>query len=123
MRKENILLLLALLGAPSMAAQSFVLVSLNTLHYGWGANTAYKDQAIFTVAQAAGADAIVLQEVMPQALLPPGSFNFMVSQNSYGAGSYVSLESEVRASTPSHRAGSRSLEARAQRQRSRQQDQ
>lgn len=89
---------MTLLAGPPMAAQSFVLLSFNTLHYGWGANSAYKDQAIFATAQAVGANAIVLQEVMPnatfgnlQTLFPPATADFLVSQNSFGAGTYREL--------------------------------
>lgn len=96
MRKELFLLGLFLFVAPPLAAQKqFVLVSFNTLHYGYGTTTADKDAAIFSVAKAAQADAIVLQEIMPPAtfgdletLFPPSVVYFQVSQNSFGTGNY-----------------------------------
>lgn len=95
MKKLILLSILTLIAAPSLTAQTFVLVSFNTLHYGWGTNTPNKDQAIYDVAQATGASAIVLQEIMPQAnfgnlqtLFPPSTADFMVSQNSFGTGNY-----------------------------------
>ena len=81
--KKTLLVFTLIMTAPLMA-QQFILVSFNTLHYGWGPNTNIKDQAIVQSWQFAHADAMVLQEFMPQATFaglvraPPNRPNCML---------------------------------------------
>ena len=93
MRRSVLELLLSIVAASSLQAADLRIVSLNTLHYGWGSSAAStnKGTQIVAATQRNHADAVVLQEVMSAAVAPPfpaGTWRFVVAKNSYGTASY-----------------------------------
>lgn len=84
-----------LLGAGPSAADDFVMISQNTLHYGWGGAKPTKEKALRQQFENELADVIVLQEVMNDTrlskLVPNNGQYTILTSNLKGRGGYLEM--------------------------------